>query len=259
VAVPAPLWLDVVENVLIYRPWERGSRTLSLTWEENATLMEHDVEPMWSSAIEPDSPITGFTADFALYPLLQSMHMTGNVGDDALRHAVEPLIAYLPDTIAAFAVHGREDAESVAHSLINLWLASAFADNDKFVAAYRRAAAAVSGMSGPSERATTLFLTQLTTDAHRMSPPLVGELLLVACRSSGFGPAHLMVALECLATVAAENPEEVAEATSSLTDLELNGNDWTPEIDLRIQRALDTLRFPEIYRAAPPQRPSTSR
>ena len=48
---------------------------------------------------------------------------------DLLRHALDPVIARCRHALTEVVVHGPGDAESIARSLLNLWLA-ALSDDD---------------------------------------------------------------------------------------------------------------------------------
>ncbi|MFI7540412.1 NACHT domain-containing protein [Actinoplanes sp. NPDC049599] len=236
-AVPSDMWLDAMETMEITRCWAGdGRRDLILA----ASAENHvaDIDPYWSHRHGPDQDIRdsypggGFSNYFPLGPVLKSMHLINALSDDALRHVVEPLIERLPDTVVTFAIHGPEDAESIAHSLVRLWLASASDEPaELLLTAYRRAVTAVAIRAwGPPGSAIAsaapaigLVLHALGTDAHRLPAADVRQLLRTIRSSEYFDArSHLVPVVECLL---ASDPDEVVgdddELAEVLSELEL--------------------------------------
>jgi hypothetical protein len=84
-----------------------------------------------------------------------------------LRHALEPLLAAMPSSLTEVVVHAPGDAESVARSLFNLWLAGLGGDDAALATAYARAVDAVTASRAPGQ-ATALVLAALSRDAGRL-------------------------------------------------------------------------------------------
>lgn len=181
------------------------------------------VEPFWSNQYGPSwefrnsDPGSGFS-NFSVSPEVTSMHLSGALGDDILRHAVEPVLGRLPIAVLGFVLHGRDDAESVAHSLFRLWLSSSLDDElEQLRYACEQAALAVSGFAwGPPEEAPDdarnaikMFLRSLAADAHRLP---AGDLtrLVQTIRASAYfdDAAHLLPVVECLLAAAAATDDD---------------------------------------------------
>jgi hypothetical protein len=192
-------WFAVAETFDVQRTWSDGRRDIELSPAAPTSLIER-VEPFWSHRIAPDAEERSWAATsvisnfFALESAQRSIHLSGNLSDDAFRHALQPLIDSLPHTISAFVVQRPGDLESIAHSLIQLWLASELSDGDELDAAYERAAIALSGFGGPNapKSATltiTLFIRMLIRDAPRL-PGQVTFDALVALHTHGRLKGH---------------------------------------------------------------------
>jgi hypothetical protein len=184
------------------------------------------------------------------------MHLSGALSDDILRHAVEPLLGRLPLAVLGFVLHGRDDAESVAHSLIRLWLSSSLDDEpERLRYAYERAALAVSGwVWGPAEEkpddahsAIGIFLRSLAADAHRL---LAADLIrfIQTIRTSEFfdDTAHLLPIVECLLAAAVATDDDPT-ADELLYDAARNIAALLPEHCLRLLDRLARSRSPRLH------------
>jgi hypothetical protein len=187
-------WIEVTEALTITRTWTDGRRDIVLTGDGGRDVQP--VDPLWShNLVSGLEPVGGLITRFRLDPALTSMQLTNNLSDDALRHALQPLIDRLPETLTHFVVQGPGDAESVGHSLVSLWLTSTLSDHpDELVRAYERAVRAVSagGWDGETEMvhiasAISVVLKTMIRDADRLPLEMALEWLSTLIQSGYFG------------------------------------------------------------------------
>ncbi|MEU4155141.1 AAA family ATPase, partial [Actinoplanes sp. NPDC026670] len=217
-AVPSGMFLDVLESVLVVRAWtEDGRRDVILSGGERTEIA--GLDPLWSLGAFPRTPGSGSkleewgAADFPVGAAFASMDLTGAFSDDVLRHAAEPVGQLLSTSaLLTFVEHAAGDAESVAHSLVRLALASRLGTSGEELSdIYGRASRAVQ-RRGPDEerlpvdpRWIEFLLRSLLADADRLPP---GRVLALAESLTGSVSAHpdlLPLLLECLA-VGEANP-----------------------------------------------------
>jgi hypothetical protein len=212
-AVPSGMWLEALDSIAVTRTWtDDGRRELILQASEDNSVDR--IDPFWSHGFGPDwdfrhaNPGSSFSDYFPLGPALKSMQLSNALSDDALRHALEPLLNRLPEAVVSFMLHGPDDTESVAHSLIHLWLASAMSDQPQhLLQAYERAVTTVtSGVwgpsgdtNGPNGPAIAMILRWLASDANRLPSAEVLRLVRTIRSSPAFdNPSHLLPTVECL-------------------------------------------------------------
>jgi hypothetical protein len=174
-AIPSAMWLDSLAPVSVTRTWSPDRRRdIVLATTDDPTPPPVDL--LWSLRVHPDDEpaptLTGFNDDTSFGLALRAMTLDGYLSTDLLRHALEPLIASTPSSLTEVVVHGPGDAESVARSLLSLWLASLSGDDGELAAAYARAVDAVTAGRAPSS-ATALVLAALGRDADRLPHNLV--------------------------------------------------------------------------------------
>jgi hypothetical protein len=113
-----------MSTIAVSRVWsDDGRRDLML--HVSVVTADEAVEPFWSHEYGPNwefrsSDVGSGFSDFYVDEEITSMHLSGALSDDILRHAIEPLLGRLPLAVVGFVLHGRDDAESVAHSLLRL-------------------------------------------------------------------------------------------------------------------------------------------
>jgi hypothetical protein len=218
-AVPGGMWMSALGSMAVTRGWTgHGRRDLILeasaqkSAQNSAQNRVDDVEPYWSHNMAPGThmrlwePGSGFSNYFPLGPALKSMQLTDGLSDDALRHVVDPLLDRLPETVSAFVVRSPDDTDSVAHSLLRLWLASTLGDEpEDLMTAYERAVFAVTrSVWGPAENPSAkpsiaIVLRSLAADAARLGLVRVLPLLKEILESDHCDyRAHLELAVECL-------------------------------------------------------------
>jgi hypothetical protein len=176
-AIPASMWLDSLAPIAVGRSWAPGRRRdIVLTTSESP--VPATVDMLWSLSVHPDDTpersLTGFNDDTSFEVALRSMALDGYLSGDLLRHALEPLIATMPRALTEVVVHAPGDAESVARSLLDLWLATLADDDTGLAAAYARAVDAVTASRAPS-RATALLRASLSRDAARLPADAVAH------------------------------------------------------------------------------------
>ncbi|MEV6342865.1 AAA family ATPase [Actinoplanes sp. NPDC051851] len=222
-ACPIDLWLDSFRRVSVHRRWTADGR-LDFALEWGVTLVaDAGVDPFWShgSGHDPQSrarryqPGTGFGGYFELDLAVTSMNLTSALSDDVLRHALGPFIDHLPQSLTHFIVHDQDDTESVAHSLVHLWLTSALREGPVLAEAYQRAVLAVTGFAwSPHLRATaitgpavTVVLRMLAGDVDRLPPATVLD-LIGRIRDSPYYSAELHAGLvgRCLRGTGGTDP-----------------------------------------------------
>jgi hypothetical protein len=258
-AVPASMFLDALEPLAVTRGWAAdGRRDLILEHSPGAGV--DDVDPFWSHGFAPDwdfrdsPPGSGFSEYFPLGPALTSMQLSNALSEDALRHALEPMLHRLPEAVETFTLHGRDDTESVAHALVHMWLASALGDEPaRLLSAYDRAAVALVGKgwgltdtanSSPGH-AIRMVLRSLGADAHRLPSADVVRLALELRSSEWFDYAvHLLPLVECLlADPAPLDDQREALIAGMLLDLGAQVDEMAPEDCLSLLVALSGARF----------------
>jgi hypothetical protein len=212
-AVPSGMWLDAMDTMVITRTRAADGRR-DLVLEASAENHVEDVDPFWSHDFGPEwdlrdaDPGSGFSNYFPLGPVLKSMQLSNALSDDTFRHILDPLINRLPETVVTFALHGPDDTESIAHSLVHLWLTSALDEPpEQLLTAYVRAVTAVAsrawgppGSSIPSAGpAIGIVLHLLHADANRLPSADVQQLVETIWGGEHFDDrSHLLPAVEVL-------------------------------------------------------------
>ncbi|WP_433063996.1 AAA family ATPase [Dactylosporangium sp. CS-033363] len=180
-------WLSLVE-VLDARPvWEAGGpRDVELSDHHGPDARPIDVywvlgegPESWVRAFERGGGFSGYMPD----RLARWAHeLRNDVGGEQYRHALEPLLDRLPYAVEGFVAHDVGDPESIAHSLIRVWVsATAGASPDVLGAAYERLVMAVAGAAwGPgrhpqSSLAIGMVLRMLARDLDRLPRAKVDE------------------------------------------------------------------------------------
>jgi hypothetical protein len=126
-AVPNGMWMDIFDSLTVTRTWTADDRR-DIVVEVGTGKPQAQLDLRWSHRHAPTREPSLF-ADYApLDPVLTSMSLTGMLSDDTLRHALEPLLDRLPETLGRFVLRGENEVESVAHGLLRLLLASALED-----------------------------------------------------------------------------------------------------------------------------------
>jgi len=208
-AVPGGMWLGALEEIEVTRGWtEHGQRDMTLVAGVRDSIAQ-EVELPWSHVNGPVWEWTSFVRFDSFPEALRSMDLSSNLSDDLLRHAVEPLMRAMPESITNLAHHAPTDVESVAHSLVHLWTTSALdQDPEQVLRAYQRAVVAVTGQKWltsttamePMASTAGVILRCLHVDATRLNPGDVVGLIWEIYLSVPFVPdAELrLLALECL-------------------------------------------------------------
>ncbi|MET9293283.1 hypothetical protein [Streptomyces sp. NPDC003077] len=134
------------------------------------------------------------------------MAVSGGTNDSAVLHAVEPFFARLPSAVTAYAGTPGGTAESAAHAVTSLWLASRLgAPVDELAGLYERCVPFMGhrtplGTQG-LEAVSRLVLEQLVADAARLPSDVVFHVLVTATSAYIIGP-HVIELVLRVATVA---------------------------------------------------------
>ncbi|HTJ38176.1 MAG TPA: hypothetical protein VL738_33485 [Dactylosporangium sp.] len=177
------------------RGWASGRRDLRLRLDDGPDPAGFDA--YWNQHYGPGSdvwtmdPGSGFNGAASADRAAVAVALRADGDEDLLCHAIEPLRAWSDPALTSFVVHGPQDAESVAHSLVRAWVATAGPDGD-LVAACERLVRAVTGYGWgegiypEAARAIDLAIALLTAHADRLPPErMTGWLLrIVACNQT---------------------------------------------------------------------------
>jgi hypothetical protein len=204
-AVPSGIWAELVATLAIFRTWDGERRDILI---ELGPAPRTGVDPLWS--LHPHDPgPEAIWVDESADQVANRLQLTGDTGEDLLRHATEPLAWWIPTAFTTVVVH-EGVAGSVAHTLTELWVQSAQrSDPRRLTAAYARAVHTVfaagldaRGSQVDAGRAARLVLTTLSRDAGRLRPDHVLSWLNAAVESSYFRRSVAAV-FECLAAMQA--------------------------------------------------------
>jgi hypothetical protein len=150
-AVPPSSWFEVMAHFDV-----RRTRTADGRNDVELRLFDGEpverVNPLWSFRQDGSRP---FRATYRMDEALRSMHLGNHRSEDVLRHLAEPLLDAIPSAVTRFTVHGPDDAESAAHSLLTLQMKSLANDEDLpgLRRAYDRAVAATAELASETTKA----------------------------------------------------------------------------------------------------------
>ncbi|MGK5678374.1 NACHT domain-containing protein [Actinoplanes sp. URMC 104] len=228
-AVPGGMFMDAMEIVTVAREWHEGRRDIVLRLAVPWTgARPGPMDVSWFNDLRPGvEPAPVWRPKFEWRAALTSMHLSNHLSDNTLLHTLEPLLDRMPEALLTFVHHAGAD-ESLARSLIELWLASAFEESpEALLARYERVAAALAAIgSGDDQRTSesrataTLLMQALRADADRLPPDRVVALIgpLAASRRLT-SPRGAELALRCLLTPrVAALPSAVAPMGMLLSD-----------------------------------------
>ncbi|WP_213452167.1 NACHT domain-containing protein [Rhizomonospora bruguierae] len=274
-AIPGDMWMDAMEVLTVTRGWRDGRRDIVLEYAREWTAdLPDPTDVYWINGLEAGgSRDVAFAATFEIPPALRSMQLSNRLSDDALLHALEPLIHRIPAALTQFAT--RENGHSsVAHSLIRMWLAVPRRLSSKeLVAAYEEVSnAAVDLANGKlvtaSGEVTELLLHTMRADAYRLPGDKVCAIVHELIDEAVLTPVAAASAVYCLAASDAAAGRYGAGLASDLIREHADGIDVralipalralvdgqkTEPVDLdRLVAALiEAGRRPELERAAP--------
>ncbi|OJF13597.1 NACHT domain-containing protein [Couchioplanes caeruleus] len=241
-AVPSGIWNDLVATLTVIRTWDGDRRDLVL--DPTVQRRFPSVDLRWSTA----GPTYGTPGTWGTVPydrVANRLHLTADTAADLVRWAAEPLARWMPDAVTTVVAMGDDDAESVAHALVRVWVGAAGADAATLATGYARAVDALLG-GGPEQaasqlhfgRAARLLLGMLTRDAARLPVADVLRWLRAYVRSSYFRRMVPEI-LECLAAARIPHGEGVPELVDEMNLLRLQ---LAPVDQLRVLAALHELR-----------------
>lgn len=278
-------WYLLMRSITVRRTWTGDRRDAAVSLSPGDETVD-PVHPFWIHNLGPTSEQRGYQAGrgfnhSSVDLTFQQLQLRGNLGDDILRHALEPLIPRIGRAVSSFAVHARGDVESVARSLITLWLVSNLQEpDDALTAAYGRGVQAVcshawgrGGVPQPASwPALTLLLNMLLRDVGRLPGARVLEWIEVIVRSEPFLLAdgrHQTLVIECLLETEPETEQQrdkQAELIAKLVrwisaaeegmplDRRLRLRTWITFVELgRPELAVDLFgRHPDLLSVLPP-------
>ncbi|UQU66375.1 hypothetical protein COUCH_08925 [Couchioplanes caeruleus] len=235
-AVPSGIWSDLVDTMTVIRSWDGDRRDLVLDATSQRRFPAVDLA--WTAA----GARTWTSVPYE--QVANRLQLTGETSADLLRLALEPLGQWAPDTVTTVVPLGEDDADTVAHCLTRVWVASARGPDD-LPAEYTRAVAVLFG-GGPERagrqlhfgRAARMLLGMLARDAGRLP---VGDVLswLRLVSAGGYFRRSVPEVLECLAALHAPADSGVAQLIDGMDLLRLR-LDITDQ--LRVVAALHELR-----------------
>lgn len=193
----ADRWLDVMAAMQVTRVHTDRRADIELRL---GPVVSEPIDPLWSHRMWATTAPGQFTSHYRREPALQSMQLSNNLSDDVLRHAIEPVLEQMGGAVHFFRVHGPQDAESVAHSLLRLTMCSLGDDEPALARAYERAVAAVAGYLADVQAGTApvLLMRLMKQDAGRLGRDVVAG----HCRRIAAAGHHTWAAagaiVECL-------------------------------------------------------------
>lgn len=178
-AVPSRMWLETMAILSVGREWHGDRRDIVVS--PLPAALGAMADPNWFNRRPPagDHSAGGaYDSEFELVPALNSMRLSNDLADDALLHAVTPLLLGLAGSVSSFVVQEENRVESAGFSLTELWMASALdAPRDVKISAYRRAIRAALGNSQGMADSAALLMHSLYVDTTRLEPADVLRLI----------------------------------------------------------------------------------
>ncbi|MFI5491193.1 NACHT domain-containing protein [Actinoplanes sp. NPDC051859] len=245
-AIPSGMWAELIATLTVIRTWDGDRRDLVLDPTSERRFPAVDLS--WFVVGVRQGTWGGVPFDRTA----NRLHLTADAGEDLIRWAVEPLARWMPDTVTTVVGVGDDDAESVAHALVGVWVGAA-SDPESLTTGYARAVDALLGGGAEQAasqlhfgRAARLLLGMLTRDAGRLPVPEVLRWLRAFVRSTYFRRLVPDV-LECLAAARVPGGPELPALVDEMNLLRLQ---LAPIDQLRVLAALHELRGPLPPRTA---------
>jgi hypothetical protein len=218
------LWGQVLDTITIRRGWVGNRRDIALTYGLGRS---EAVDPFWTCGLPPGIELSagGGRGYYTTQGhISRSLHLAGGLGDDMLRHALEPLTSWMREPATTFVAHGPTDLESLSHSLLDLWVASSTEVSVAQLAEkYSRAVFAANNAEAPDfNPAARLILRLLRGDAARLDPQDVVSFLRHIVESRFLRNEAGLAALQCLADNANLPITDVRFLASTTLDVLVN-------------------------------------
>ncbi|GIJ52780.1 hypothetical protein Vau01_002960 [Virgisporangium aurantiacum] len=163
-------WSDLAQALVFGYAWNGARRDLELRLASEPPEPAPPVDLHWHYGVPPGDPRRGnslWSREFV--PAIAAIQSASNgSAAAAAKHAIEPMIDRFAPALMLFSSHG-DRATSVAHDLLDVWLAGAL-DAGDLDARYARLATHLSAASGDAIRPVLLVaLSQLRHDIDRLT------------------------------------------------------------------------------------------
>ncbi len=178
-------WADFAGAVTLRRTWAGGRRELTILPAVTELPSTEPVDPYWVYRYPPEHEFQTMDSTWSRVNWRQLRHeaaIADSGFDSALRHALDPLMIRFGSSVTTFHGSAGGYASSLAHDLMELWMASRLDRSDrKLVACYVRCAQFLErfGETYFEERAQfqRLLFDQLLSDAHRLPVEVILRVL----------------------------------------------------------------------------------
>lgn len=217
-ALYEPEWTDLALALTVRYTWNTRNRDLEIRLTSGPIQPPDPIDLYWHTRIRPEDERRGnhLWSRSYINEVIHKMAVVGGANDSIIRHAIDPLVNSINDTVMTFLGQGDGPATSVAHDLLNLWLTSTLGATDEaLVAVYRRCGQLLNALATWNREIPSvvpIVLSQLRSDAERVPADIVIDCLTKVSRSDedkGHDPRTLRLTLECaLAALAAEPSDQ---------------------------------------------------
>ncbi|MFD5030344.1 NACHT domain-containing protein [Streptomyces sp. NPDC058405] len=220
-AFTEPEWTDFSLAIRVGQTWSGDRRELTvLPGSPVGSPVPEPVDPHWLYGYPPGHEIRTRGMDWSRTywnRIWHKMSLSGGTNDSVVLHALEPVFQRLGPSLTTFFSSPHGSAESVAHHLIELWLASGLgASEDELATLYERCAdfllpwwSFLDHETG--RRVTRLVCRQLVIDAGRLPPDVAARVLLTLSVGDDDPHTRELVVRAAMATLRRHGPAEVRE------------------------------------------------
>jgi hypothetical protein len=172
-------WYSIAVTVAATRTWHGDRRDVVLRFVAEGMPAAEPIDAFWIHAMPPNSRdrnISGFR--YEDHDLIQQTYqLRGEPLDELLRHALEPLLDAMGPAVTHFGVLDEQRSQSVAHSLVRVWITTALgeASDEHLTETFDTAVtAAVGAYPAASDqgmaRSYAVLLQMLAREADRLPP-----------------------------------------------------------------------------------------
>lgn len=190
--LPREGWAGLIRTLELHRGWDDDRRILRLRVRETTELSTVPSDPYWTSSYGPRHKRRGLNRPLSyliwVHNHIEEIRAQSNFHcdseDDAVAHALEPLVDNIGMTITTFHdYHLQGRPVSAANALLTLWLtASQGKGPDELAAAYDTCLRISIHGFAPQDidtraRFRAHVLRQLAADAYRLSASWLGDVI----------------------------------------------------------------------------------